>query len=103
MARQDATFWGLWLFIGLVSALDLYLALRSYSILDHVERNPLVRWIVSSRSDNPNLLITAKFVGTILALWLLALLHSRSAKLGVVVASVVAVFQGFVLAFNLSG
>ncbi len=90
---RQLLFPGLWLFIGLVSAFDTYLTIRFRdSLLDH-EENPLARILLRLDHWEPSLLISAKFLGSLLALGILTALHLRDRRLGLTVAGGLAAFQ----------
>ena len=99
--RQLGLFALLWLFVIFVSVLDGYLAIRFRHELHKTELNPLGRWLIRLNGGQVWLLLTAKFVGTVAAATFVLVLFGRWPRAGMVVASVMAAFQLWLLWFLL--
>ena len=90
---RHLVFPGLWLFIGLVSAFDTYLTIKFQEYLPHHEVNPLARMILRFANWDPSLLISLKFLGSLLALGFVGALHLRNRRMGLTVTAALAAFQ----------
>src|SRR5947207_12437487 len=64
---SHAAFYGLWLFIILVSVLDGFLALRYRHLLSALELNPVGRSFIAANDCRVWYLLFAKFMGTVVA------------------------------------
>lgn len=82
-----------WLTIGLISAYDLYLALKYRNFMYEGELNPVSREIMAL--DNWDLSVFAgfKMAGTILALGILALAYNLKIKIAQPVIWALFIFQ----------
>lgn len=68
----------LWLAIGLISAIDLYWAVKNQHIMLHNEENPIGRYLIGLDDGSVALFMGVKMAGTILALgFLIFLYHYR--------------------------
>lgn len=85
---------GLWLFIGLVSAYDTYLAIKFQEMLRFHELNPMGRWLLEVDNGSVATFMGCKFVGTMLVLGTIQLLYAYERRLGLTVASALAAVQG---------
>ncbi|MGE5193043.1 MAG: hypothetical protein ACM3U2_11130 [Deltaproteobacteria bacterium] len=90
---RQLVFPGLWLFIGLVSAIDTYLTVKFQESLTEHEQNPLARMLLRLDGWEPSLLIGSKFLGSLLVLGILTALHLRNRRLGLTVTGALAAFQ----------
>jgi hypothetical protein len=99
--RQRALFTTLWLFIIIVSVVDGYLVLQLRS--DLVEMNPQGRMLIALNGGEVWYLLGAKFLGTVVACAVLLLIYWRSARLGTMIAMVLAALQLCLLLFLLFG
>jgi len=90
---------GLWMFIGLVSAFDTYLTVKFQECLMFHEVNPLAVMLLRLDGWDPSLLIGLKFLGSIVALGFLAVLHLYDRRLGLMVTSGLASFQLWLLGY----
>ena len=97
------TFYGLWLFIMLVSVLDGFLSLRYRHSLPALELNPLGRSLLAANDGHVSYLLAVKFVGTVLACAILLLLHQTRPRLGLIVCFAVAALQLCLLLFLIWG
>lgn len=85
--------------IGAVSIYDMFLTIRYASSLKYMERNPVGRWMMQldqlSSGDLPDLtlFLSAKSIGTLLVLAIIAALYHRRRRIGQPVAIGVASFQ----------
>lgn len=102
--RSWPTFFLLWFVIGAVSAYDAFLAMKFRSDLPLMERNLLGRALLHLDNDGPALFLTVKFLGTILALGILANLYHLRPQWAMKVAYGVTAFQiGLVVYLNWAG
>jgi hypothetical protein len=97
--RLDFLFRLLWLFIIAVSMYDAYLVLKLRDVINTTERNPLGLALLELAGGNVWLFLLAKVSGTVLACMLLLVLFKNDRKVGLVVASVIAVLQFALLLF----
>jgi hypothetical protein len=97
----DITFFGLWLFIILVSVLDGFLALRYRHVLPAFERNPVGRALIVANGGRAWFLLIAKFTGTVFACTFLLLIYFRYPPYALIVCIAVAVVQLCLLLFLL--
>ncbi len=84
---------GLWLFIAAVAAFDTYLTVKYQDSLLDLEQNPLARALLRLDGWEPSLLIGSKFLGSLIVLGILTVLHVRNRRLGLTVAGGLAAFQ----------
>ena len=101
--RLAAAFFALWVFVIFVSALDGYLVFRFRHLLHSMELNPLGLWLITANGGQVWALLAIKFAGTILACSLLLLVYWKNARLGTLIAAVLAALQLALLAFLLLG
>jgi len=92
-------FYGLWLFIILVSVIDGYLVVRHRDKILVFERNPVGRALIKLNDGRVWFLLLAKFIGTVAACAALLLLRRWREHVGLTVAIAVAVVQLFLLLF----
>jgi hypothetical protein len=83
----------LWLFIGAVAAFDTYLTVKYQEFLLQNEVNPLARALLWLDGWEPSLLIGSKFLGSLVVLGILTVLHVRNRRIGLTVAGGLAAFQ----------
>jgi hypothetical protein len=65
----------LWLFIGFISAIDIYVSIKTRAYLLYCEMNPLGRWLIRLDGGDIALFMGIKTAGTVLALGLLVWLY----------------------------
>ena len=65
----------LWLFIGLVSAFDIYMSIKAQEYLFLIEMNPVGRWLIQHDGGDIALFMGVKTAGTVLALGFLVWLY----------------------------
>lgn len=92
-----------WLFMGLVSALDLYLAIRLRGELYENELNPLGRLLMRLDDYDVALFMGAKFAGTVLALGILILVWYKNRKIAHISVAVITVLNIALVFFLLFG
>ncbi|HTI50522.1 MAG TPA: hypothetical protein VL475_06215 [Planctomycetaceae bacterium] len=90
---REILFGLLWVFISLVSAIDVYLTVRFHETLPELEQNPFGLMLLEMSDWNPSLLIGVKFMGTTLVLGFLTTLYAWNRRLGLTVTAAVGVFQ----------
>jgi hypothetical protein len=101
--RNWPKFLVLWQMIGMVSAYDAFLAMKHREDLLYLERNFLGKLLIVLHNGDPALFLGLKFLGTILALGILAHLYHTRPHWGLTVARVVATFQVGLLSYLICG
>lgn len=96
---MDVLFRLIWLFIIAVSIYDAYLVLVLRDVIHATERNPLGLVLLKLAGGSVWLFLLAKVSGTILACMLLLILFRSNWKVGLAIASVMAVLQLALLLF----
>ena len=92
-------FFVLWQIIGCVSAYDAFLAMKYRNELWQMEQNLVGRLLLFINDGDPSLFLGVKFLGTTMALGILASLYHSQPKQGIVIAKGVATFQMLLLAY----
>ena len=100
---QKVAFNLLWLFIGAVSSYDAYLTMKFDDSIAAMELNPLGVWLIELDGGDPSLFIGVKFLGTIVVLGLLNLIHRCHHRMGWTLIGMLAAFQGWLLTFLTAG
>jgi len=90
---QNLIFPGLWLLIGLVSAIDTYLTVKFRESLVFMESNPIANFLLHLDQGDGSLLIGFKFLGSTLTLGILTALYLQNRRRGLMVSSGLACFQ----------
>jgi|GEM_PF-4674558 len=90
---QSLVFPGLWLLIGLVSAIDTYLTVKFRESLAYMESNPIANLLLDLDQGDGSLLIGFKFLGSTLTLGILTALYMQNRRRGLMVSSGIACFQ----------
>jgi len=88
-----------WLFIIAVSMYDAYLVLQLRDVIHTTERNPLGLALLELAGGDVWLFLLVKVAGTIVACTLLLILFKVDWKLGLAIASIMAVLQFALLLF----
>jgi hypothetical protein len=101
--KSQATFYGLWLFVMLVSVFDGFLSLRYRHSLPNLELNPIGQTLLAANDGRVWYLLLAKFVGTVLACAILLLIHHIRPHLGLLICLILAALQFCLLLFLLWG
>ncbi|HEY3967207.1 MAG TPA: DUF5658 family protein [Planctomycetaceae bacterium] len=96
---ERSLFSGMWLLIACVSSFDAYLTIRFRDSLYYEELNPLARYLLHLDGWDPSLLISMKFLGSILVLAFVAGLHNQNRRLGLIVTAALASFQAGLLGY----
>ena len=91
--RETVIMAGLWLFIGLIAAYDVYLAIKYQEILRFTEMNPVGQWLLALDGGNVAIFMGCKVVGTMLVLGILQLMYFVRRRLALFVASILAALQ----------
>ena len=65
----------LWLFIGMASAYDVYISIKTQEYLYEMEMNPIGRFLIESDYGEVALFMGVKFAGTVIALGILIFLY----------------------------
>ncbi len=89
----------LWMFIGAVSSYDAYLTLKFEDSIVAMELNPLGQFLLHLDEGDPSLFMAIKFVGTLIVLGVLNLIHRLAPSFGLKMTSAVASFQACLLGF----
>ena len=101
-AAIDLGFFLMWLFVGLVSAYDAWLAVKYWDSIVEMERNPICAYFISLGNGDSGLFLRAKTSGTLTVLSVLAGLYRNNRRLALPVAGAVSGFQlGLLLYLNL--
>jgi hypothetical protein len=98
-ARQAAFFYGLWLFIIVVSVIDGLLVWQHRQQILNTELNPVGRALLLANGGRVWYLLGLKFAGTVVACGVLLLVWQRSRGMGLIVAGAVAALQLCLLLF----
>src|SRR5256885_10422039 len=91
--RLTICFYALWLFVIFVSAVDGYLALRHRHDMLSYELNPWGRMLIRWNDGQVWYLLAAKFAGTVVACAAMLVISRANFRLGLVIASALAVAQ----------
>lgn len=92
--RETIVMAGLWLFIGLVAAYDVYLSIKYQEMLRFTEMNPVGQWLLALDGGNVAIFMGCKVVGTLLVLGILQLMYFFRRRLALFVAGILAALQG---------
>lgn len=92
-----------WLFIGLVSCVDLYLAIKLQDTLYQAELNPIGRMLIRWDKGDVALFMSLKCLGTCLVLGFLILVRCKNRKLAERITFGVTAFQLALLLFLMAG
>ena len=65
----------LWVFIGVVSAVDLYISIKTREYLYEMEMNPIGRFLIEADDGDVALFMGIKCAGTVIALGIMILLY----------------------------
>ncbi len=84
----------LWLFIAAVSSYDLFLLIKFRDVIH--EQNPLGAWLIKYYND-VSLFAGLKMFGTTIALGILSIIYYNNESKGLLIASVVSLFQSWLL------
>ena len=90
---QNLIFPGLWLLIGFISAIDTYLTVKFRESLIFLETNPIANILLDLDQGDGSLLIGFKFLGSTVALGILAALYLSNQRIGLMVSGGLACFQ----------
>ena len=100
LSAQDGwQFFVLWQIIGSVSAYDAFLAMKYRNELWQLEQNLLGRLLLFINNGDPSIFLGVKFLGTTMALGILASLYHSQPKRGLMIAKGVAGFQMLLAAY----
>lgn len=95
IARNSAVILvAMWLFIAIVSALDVYCSIKYQFELLADEMNPLGRWLMQLDGGSVALFMACKFLGNLVVLGTLQLLYLRRYRLCLLAAAVLTAVQG---------
>ena len=83
----------LWLFIGLVSAIDTFLILRFRGVIWQLERNPIGRYLIALDDGNVTVFIRAKAAGTVVVMSVLVGLYVYRRHWSLPITGSIAAFQ----------
>ena len=72
MTKHGMLFAALWIFIGLVGALDTFLTVKYRVVLPGLEENPIGNFLIRLDGQDVSLFVGCKMAGTIVALGVLA-------------------------------
>lgn len=94
-------FYSLWIFIGAVSSLDIYLTIRFSENLPDGELNPIARLILHNDDWDVSRFVAIKSFMTILVLGILMAFHKYHRRFGDIIIKYVALAQLCLLVFLL--
>lgn len=97
--RQGALFFGLWLFIIVVSVIDGVLVWQHRHQILTTELNPVGQALLHANGGRVWYLLGLKFMGTVVACGMLLLIRRWSTRIGLIIASAVAALQLCLLLF----
>jgi len=97
--KNDWSFYGQWLIIGLIGSYDAFLTVKYQQYMQYVEENPVARWIMAADGWDVSRFIGIKMFGTILALGILALIHGRNSKMSRMVIFPITILQILLLCY----
>ena len=86
-----------WLFIGVVSAYDVYMSVTVRDKLYEAEKNPVGRWLIRLGDGDISLFMGLKVASTVLVLGILVWLYHWRPKTAFAVILGVATFQAWLL------
>ena len=86
--QNGPQFFVLWQIIGCVSAYDAFLAMKYRNELWQMEQNLLGRLLLFINDGDPSIFLGVKFLGTTMALGILASLYHSQPKRGIVITVV---------------
>jgi hypothetical protein len=92
-----------WVFIGLCSAVDAFLAIKLRDSLYEDELNPLGRLLMQWDGYDVALFMGVKFAGTVIALGILILAWHRNRKTAHIIIGVLTILNVALLVFLLAG
>ena len=70
----------LWVFIGMASAVDVYVSIKTQEYLYEMEMNPIGRFLIEADKGDIALFMGTKVAGTVVALGILILLYQFKRK-----------------------
>ena len=79
--------------IAIVSAIDLYFIGKTRTIIEESEQNPVGRYLIHLDNGDISIFIAAKFLGTMLALYILFKLHRLQFKHTLLITSIIFISQ----------
>lgn len=85
--------------IAIVSAIDLYFIGKTRTIIEESEENPLGKYLIHLDNGDISIFIAVKFLGTLLALYILFKLHRLQFKYTLFITSVIAIAQILLLIY----
>jgi hypothetical protein len=85
--------------IAIISAIDLYFIGKTRTIIQESEENPIGQYLIVLDNGDISLFMATKFLGTMLALYILFKLHRLQFKHILLVTSVIAIAQILLLIY----
>ena len=101
LKKDDAIFETLCFVIALISAVDLYWLGKNREAILEMEENPLGRLLISMDEGDISLFMATKFLGTMLAVYILFKLKRFNFKYTMPITFVIAIAQVFLLIYLL--
>jgi hypothetical protein len=83
----------LWLFIGIVSAIDCFLLYRFRHLIQEVEENPVGRYLIEIDGGNVTVFLLTKLAGTVVVMTVLAGLYVYCRRWSLAITGSIASFQ----------
>ena len=103
LSRSTLLLTGMWLFIGLVAAYDVYLSVKYQETLRFQELNPVGQWLLAIDDGSIAVFMGAKLLGTVITLGTIQVLYWYKRRIGMTVAAALASCQAVLGAYLLFG
>lgn len=92
-----------WIIVGGVSALDMYLAIKFSESLNIMETNALGRWLMECDGGSVALFMSLKLAGTMFVLGTITVMHAWRIRLASFIGWAVAIYQMGLACFLCAG
>jgi|TARA_R110000824_G_scaffold10866_1_gene47553 hypothetical protein len=99
LKKDNVVFEFLCFVIAIISAIDLYFIGKTRTIIQESEENPIGQYLLRLDNGDISLFIAAKFLGTLLALYILFKLHRAEFKYTLLITWVIAIAQTLLLIY----
>ena len=99
LKKDNIVFEFLCFVIAIISAIDLYFIGKTRTIIQESEENPLGLYLIRLDNGDISLFIAVKFLGTLLALYVLFKLHRLQFKYILLITWVIAIAQILLLIY----
>ena len=99
LKKDNVVFEFLCFVIAIISAIDLYFIGKTRTIIQESEENPIGQYLIRLDNGDISLFIAFKFIGTMLALYILFKLHRLQFKYTLLITGVIAIAQIILLLY----